>query len=88
MILMSSLSQAFLVTDLGQLKYFLSLQLDYLTNGLLISKRKYIYDLLKKPDMTGTNPISSPMFASTKLSKYDSPKFDNITLFWSIVGGL
>lgn len=36
--------------------------------------------------MSGANPISSHMAASTQLSKFDSLSFDNTTLFWSIVG--
>ncbi|XP_042950035.1 secreted RxLR effector protein 161-like [Carya illinoinensis] len=38
--------------------------------------------------MSGANPISSPMSASTKLSKFDSPSFENVTLYRSIIGNL
>lgn len=36
--------------------------------------------------MLAANPISSPMSASTKLSKFDSPSFHDVTLFRSTVG--
>lgn len=74
--------------DLGCLSYSLGLQLDYLPGGMLMSQRKYISDILRKTNMTKANPISSPMFASTKISKFDSPSFDNPTLFRSVVGSL
>ncbi|XP_040999433.1 uncharacterized mitochondrial protein AtMg00810-like [Juglans microcarpa x Juglans regia] len=86
--LIVSLGQAFPVTDLGPLPYFLGLELDYLSDGLFISQRKYISDLLKKANMLGSKPISSPMSTSTKLSKFDAPTFENATLFRSIVGSL
>lgn len=38
--------------------------------------------------MLHTKPISSPMVTSLTLSKYDSPNFEDGTLYCSIVGGL
>lgn len=46
--LIQSLSRAFLLKDLGQLSYFLGIELDYSTNGIILNQRKYISDLLKK----------------------------------------
>ncbi|KAF5471442.1 hypothetical protein F2P56_008232 [Juglans regia] len=86
--LIASLSQAFPVKDLGRLSYFLGLELEYLSDGILICQRKYISDLLKKTGMSEANSVSSPMSASIKLSKFDSPSFDDITLFRSVVGSL
>lgn len=55
--LIHSLGQTFPVKDLGKLSYFLGLELDYLTNGLLITQNKYILDLLKKSKTTAVNSI-------------------------------
>ncbi|KAF5474230.1 hypothetical protein F2P56_006145 [Juglans regia] len=86
--LVNALGQAFPITDLGQLSYFLGLELKYMPDGVLMSQTKYITDILTKTNMLAANPISSPMSASTKLSKFDSPTFDNVTLFRSVVGSL
>lgn len=79
---------AFFISNLGRLSYFHDLELDYLPHGLLISQRKYILQLLIKTNMLAANPISSPMFASTKLSKFDSSIFDNVTLSRSTIWSL
>lgn len=77
----TSLGQAFLVKNLGQLSFFIGVELTYLPNGVLITQRKYNSKLLKKIGMTGANIISSPMVALTHLFKTDSPSFDNSILF-------
>ncbi|XP_040996025.1 uncharacterized mitochondrial protein AtMg00810-like [Juglans microcarpa x Juglans regia] len=87
-IFLNNLGQAFLVKDLGRLSCFLGLELDYHPSGLLLSQRKYISNILRKANMLEANPISSPMSASIKLSKFDSPSFDNPTLFRNVVGSL
>lgn len=84
----SDLSLAFPVKDLGSLSYFLRLEITQLSNGLLLSQRNYIKDLLTRSKMLHAKPITSPMRASLQLSKFDSPSFDDVTLFRSIVGGL
>ncbi|KAF5459770.1 hypothetical protein F2P56_019690 [Juglans regia] len=86
--LVNALGQAFPVTDLGQLSYFLGLELKYMPDGVLMSQTKYITDILTKTNMLAANPISSPMSTSTKLFKFDSPTFDNVTSFRSVVGSL
>jgi len=35
--------------DLGKLKYFLGIKVAYSRQGIFISQRKYILDLLKEP---------------------------------------
>lgn len=62
--LIHSLSLAFSVKHLGSLSYFLSIQFDYLSNGVFLSKKKYIFDLLAKTGMINAKPTSSPMAAS------------------------
>lgn len=85
---LEDLSCAFPIKDLGRLAYFLSLELDYLDDGVLLSQRKYILDILRKTNMTDANLISSPMFSSLKLSKFGSPLFDNLTVFRSVISSL
>ncbi|XP_040996228.1 uncharacterized mitochondrial protein AtMg00810-like [Juglans microcarpa x Juglans regia] len=86
--LISALARAFPVKDLGQLSYFLGIEIDYLISGIFLSQRKYIKDLLERSNMLNAKPMTSPMAASLKLSQFDGPEFTDSTLFRSIVGGL
>ncbi|KAF5465144.1 hypothetical protein F2P56_015175 [Juglans regia] len=86
--LILDLGRAFPVKDLGRLSYFLGIEVDYTSTGLMLSQRKYIKALFTRSNMLLAKPISSPMAASLKLSKFDSPDFEDATLYRSIVGGL
>ncbi|XP_042972928.1 uncharacterized mitochondrial protein AtMg00810-like [Carya illinoinensis] len=79
---------AFLVQDLGTLSFFLGLEMDHTSDGLLMSQRKYIKTLLTRSNMLQSKPMSSPMATSLKLSKFDSPNFDDHVLYKSLVRGL
>lgn len=86
--LISSPGKAFPIKDLGRLSYFLGVKLDHLPTGILLTQHIYISDLLQKIGLSGANAVSSPMAASVSLSKFDSPTFENLTLFLNIVGSL
>lgn len=87
--LIIKLNLSFSLKDLGQLDYFLGIQVNHLPNGsLLLSQTKYLKDLLVKANMASTKSINSPMASSTKLSKVGSTSVTNPTQFRSIVGAL
>jgi len=46
---------------IGELSYFLGLQIKQLKNGTFVSQGKYIKDMLKKFDMDDEKTISTPM---------------------------
>ena len=46
---------------IGELSYFLGLQIKQLKNGIFMSQGKYIKDMLKKFGMNEANAISIPM---------------------------
>ncbi|XP_042958218.1 uncharacterized mitochondrial protein AtMg00810-like [Carya illinoinensis] len=86
--LISDLGLAFPVKDLGSLSFFLGIEVDYTAGGLVLSQRKYIKHLLSRSNMLHAKPMTSPMAVSLKLSKFDTPDFEDVTLYCSIVGGL
>jgi len=87
--LVQKLNSEFSLKDLGQLDYFLGIEVHHSDTGsLLLSQTKYIRDLLVKANMSTANGIASPMASSTKLSKYGSNHVSDPTFFRSIVGGL
>jgi histone deacetylase 1/2 len=64
------LRQSFPVKDLGKLDYFLGLEVKHQSDGLHLSQRKYIVDLLARTNMTQAKPMCTPMAAADKLSWY------------------
>ena len=51
----------------AELTYFLGLQVKQLKDGIFISQTKYIYDILKKLDLTDCSFSKTPMATTTKL---------------------
>nr|CAN82240.1 hypothetical protein VITISV_044199 [Vitis vinifera] len=61
------LSEEFEVKDLGNLKYFLGMEVARSRKGIVVSQRKYILDLLKETGMLGCKPIDTLMDSQKKL---------------------
>src|SRR6185295_10175151 len=56
-----NLSKEFEVKDLGQLKYFLGIEVARSPKGIVLSQRKYVLDLLNETGMLGCRPCSTPI---------------------------
>ena len=61
------MAQEFQIKDLGILKYFLGIEVARSKQGILISQRKYVMDLLKETGLLGGKPVYTPMEANAKL---------------------
>jgi hypothetical protein len=85
--LLQLLSVDFAIKDLGDLHYFLKVEVLSVHSGLLISQRRYILDLLKKINMLEAKPITSLMAASSVLSALTGDPMKD-TLYRSTVGSL
>lgn len=80
--------KTFEMTDLGLMHYFLGIEVSQRKNGIFISQKKYIEELLKKFKMCGCKPVATPLVANEKLQKDDgSPKVD-ASLYRSLIGSL
>lgn len=86
--LIHTLSVNFHLKYLGSLHYFLGIECHKTPSGLVLSKKKYILDLLKKANMTNCISVSTPMLPSTKLVALDSTSVEDLTLYRSIVNSL
>ena len=53
--------------EFGQVKCFLSLEVDRTKEGIFVRQQKYAKDLLKKFQMLECKPISTPMEVNAKL---------------------
>ncbi|RVX02121.1 Retrovirus-related Pol polyprotein from transposon RE1 [Vitis vinifera] len=63
----SFLAAEFEIKDLGNLKYFLGMEIAKSRKGISVSQRKYVLDLLKETGMLGCKPVDTPMDPTTKL---------------------
>ena len=73
---------------LGEMKFFLGLQISQLNNEIFISQSKYIKEMLKKFGMEDCKPISTPMTIRCKLSKDHESKYVDQKLYKSMIGSL
>jgi hypothetical protein len=55
------------VKDLGQLRYFLGIEIARSPKGIVLSQRKYVLDLLSETGMLGCRPASTPIDPNHKL---------------------
>lgn len=80
--------KTFAIKDLGDLHFFLGIEVIPIPNGLLLSQRRYILDLLTRTKMGDCKPISTPMVSTIKLSRSTGELFEDAALYQSIVGAL
>jgi hypothetical protein len=78
----------FEMSMIGELSYFLGLQVKQSSARIFISQGKYLKEMLKKFQMEDSLPVSTPMVVGFKLSKDDiSPDVDQRT-YRSMIGSL
>jgi hypothetical protein len=65
--LKKKLGEAFEVKDLGQLKYFLGIEIARSRKGIVLSQRKYALDLLSETGMLGCRVASTPIEQNHKM---------------------
>jgi len=82
------LADRFSVKDPEELHYFLGLEEHRTPQGLHLSQRKYILDLLHRHDMINAKPVSTPMASSPKLTTNSGTTLSDPTTYRQLVGSL
>lgn len=82
------LHEAFTIKDLGELKYFLGIEVARMKDGLVLSQRKYVLDILKDSGILGCKPSSFPIEQNLKLDKGEKEKPVDATQYRRLVGRL
>eukprot|EP00253_Pinus_taeda_P022328 PITA_22328 len=82
------MKEEFEMTDMGLLRYFLGIEVDQNENGIFISQARYVNEVLERFNMQDSKAAITPTVMGLKLSKEDSSKDFNPSLYKSIVGSL
>ncbi|WVZ48786.1 hypothetical protein U9M48_000195 [Paspalum notatum var. saurae] len=88
--LLDDLRADFALKDLGQLNYFLGIEVKRIKDGIFMSQEKYASDVIKRVGMTGCKVASTPLAVSDKLTIGSGTLLGAVdaTRFRSIVGAL
>ncbi|XP_058079289.1 uncharacterized mitochondrial protein AtMg00810-like [Magnolia sinica] len=82
------LSQNFEMKDLGQLNYFLGLEVTLGSDGYYLSQAKYASDLLSKAGLSDSKTCTSPLEYNVKLLATDGESLPDATLYKQLVSSL
>lgn len=88
--LLRDLEKEFALKDLGDLHYFLGIEVKKTQGGIVPSQEGYAKEVLQRVCMTDSKPVSTPMATTERLSLYDGDKLGphDASRYRSIVGAL
>jgi len=79
---------SFKIKDLGQLKYFLGLEVAHSSQGISLCHRKYCIDLLTDTGYLACKPVFTPFDPSSKLHTGSSAPYADVPSFRRLIGML
>ena len=82
------MASEFEMSMIGELSYFLGLQIKQMKNGTFVSEGKYIKDMLKKFGMDDAKAISTPMETNGNLVSDVSGNMVDQKMYRTMIGSL
>ncbi|GJR90478.1 retrovirus-related pol polyprotein from transposon TNT 1-94 [Tanacetum coccineum] len=82
----NEMSSKFQMSMMGQISFFLGLQISQNPRGIFINQSKYANEILKKFDLHKSDPVDTPMVERTKLDEdlsgipVDQTQYRNVTV--------
>jgi len=61
------LQNSFWTKDLGKLRYIMGIEVAQSKEGISLSQRKYVLDILEETSLLGSKPVETPMDHNVKL---------------------
>nr|XP_027086538.1 uncharacterized protein LOC113708274 [Coffea arabica] len=83
-----SVMNEFEMSDLGWMHYFLGIEVMQSDDGIFLSQKKYVGEILNRFQMKDCNSVSTPSECGVKLHKDHNGKKVDSTLYKQIVGSL
>ncbi|GJU47853.1 retrovirus-related pol polyprotein from transposon TNT 1-94 [Tanacetum coccineum] len=84
----NEMSSKFQMSMMGQISFFLGLQISQNPRGIFINQSKYTNEILKKFDLHKSDPVDTPMVERTKLDEDLSGIPVDQTQYRSMIGSL
>lgn len=84
----SYLHTQFNIKDLGDLKYFLGIEIVRSKQGIVLSQRHYTLQLLEKIGYLGCKPVRTPMNPRIQLNSVDGEILHDVSQYRRLVGKL
>ncbi|VFR02090.1 unnamed protein product [Cuscuta campestris] len=78
----------FAMTDMGDLNFFLGINVQRTAGGLFLHQTQFAHEILERADMLHCKPISTPVDTKAKLSATSGTPLPDPTIYRSIVGAL
>jgi hypothetical protein len=82
------ISREFEISMIGELSFFLGLQVKQTKDRTFICQSKYVSDLLKRFDIDNSKPIKTPMATNAHLDLDEGGKLVDLKLYRSMIGSL
>ena len=82
------LNDKFKLKDLGQLKYFLGLEIARSEHGISVCQRKYALEVLEDSGLLASKPVTFPMEPNVKFSKDQGAPLADPTVYRRLIGRL
>ncbi|GJT79011.1 retrovirus-related pol polyprotein from transposon TNT 1-94 [Tanacetum coccineum] len=78
----------FEMSMMGELNFFLGLQIEQMEDGIFFNKSKYIKEMLKKFGLEESKPMKTPTSSNTKLAKDEECESIDSTKYQGMIGSL
>ena len=79
---------SFRTKDLGELHYFLGIEVARSKEGISLLKRKYVLDILEETNLLGSKPMETPMDPNVKLYEDQGELLSNPERYRCLIGKL
>ena len=84
----NTITKEFKMSMMGEINFFLGLQIEQFSSGILINQAKYIFDILKKFGMSYCSTINTPIVTGNKIGPDHNGKVVDLKTYRSIIGSL